>query len=651
MTNLNSNGTGTLLSNQYTNRDMSFVPPPPSTLGPGFESQSYDPGQEAPPQNKPQIVDLSKIMGKGYEGCFWVRFVLNHNQRGYRQVGTYSRDNGKRADGALYSDGRGYLCLPPLTTQQTPGVPLAATADRISSATAEGIHLFTGFEAGTANLFRETSSTNPAVIAVAGYAPPAGVNGINAIRSIMINGINYLAICFQNGGAGNSIQILININTNPPTSAAIPVGAVPTYDLIQTAIDGNALLVYTTDALGNGCIKAIRTDVGAGTVVLSAARCQITPGGYAVGLSDAEDGVPMPYWVEPLDGNWMGFNLTGAGVTNRGRLIKTDARGYLPVTVDVPLRWVTFATKWRGGIVVCDTNTHWYLNRLNRQNPYSTHGKWRRMSVFDDFVADSDKQYVCCGHHEKDGRFVVEANETITASGTGATKRYGIEFDYDTWSATRIEAKSTLTTTGVLSKGGASLPWSPFTNFKQVRAETSWYRQRIGPLGENLYNMRKTSGAAAGTGVEYASEESLTWPAMDIEGLEDCAKTLVGVAGPKPAAVATGGTGAYVLVEDLLSGRTGAGPNGNGAQFFGTEPTERVQYRAYKNISWTYQVQPRVTLVRQSGGTDPTRQTPNAFNNSIYMDYIAVKDSIHLTKDQSDRLLKAMDRQRKLPTP
>lgn len=653
MTNLNSNGTGTLLPNQYTNRDMSFVPPPPSMLGPGFESQSYDAGQGAPPQNRPQIVDLSKIMGKGYEGCFWVRFVLNHNQRGYRQVGTYSRDNGKRADGALYSDGRGYLCLPPLTTKQNATTPLAATTDRISSASALFSYFFTGYELGAANLFMETSATDPTPMAVPGFVPPGGVSGISAIRSVLINGINYLAICYLATGGGNTVQIIstLNLPAGPPTSSTVPTGALATFDLIQTAIDGNALLLYMMDATGNGSIRAIRTDVGAGVVVLSAPRCNLAPGGYAVGLSDAEDGVPMAYWVEPLNNSLMAFNTTGTIYTNQGRLIKTDARGYLPVTVDVPLRWVTFATKWRGGIVVCDTNTHWYLNRLNRQNPYSTHGKWRRMSVFDDFVADSDKQYVCCGHQEKDGRFVVETNETITASGTGATKRYGIEFDYDTWSATRIEAKSTLTTTGVLSKGGASLPWSPFTNYKQVRAETSWYRQRIGPLGENLYNMRKTSGAAAGTGVEYASEESLTWPAMDIEGLEDCAKTLVGVAGPKPAAVATGGTGAYVLVEDLLSGRTGAGSNGNGAQFFGTEPTERVQYRAYKNISWTYQVQPRITQVRQSGGTDPTRQTPNAFNNSIYMDYIAVKDSIHLTKDQSDRLLKAMDRQRKLPTP
>lgn len=646
MNNLNPSGTGFMLPNQLTNSDMSFVPPPPGSTGPGFQDATFSTVDNEPePQNRPQIVDLSKQLGKEYEGCYWFRFVLNHSQLGYRQVGKYSKDNGKRADGALYSDGRGYLCLPPLTTKQNAATPLAATVDRICSATVFGVHVFTGFETGTANLFRETSSTDPTPIAVAGYAPPAGVSGINALRSIMVNGVNYLAIFFQNGGAGNSIQILSDL-ANPPTSTTIPVGVVPSYDGIQTAIDGNALLIYTTDALGNGVIKAIRTDVGAGTVALSPARCQITPGGYAVGLSEAEDSTPMPYWVEPQDGNWIGFNLTGAGITNRGRLIKTDARGYLPVTVDVPLRWVTYATKWRGGIVCCDTQTHWYLNKNNPR------GKWRRMSVFDDFPANSDKNLSCCGHHEKDGRFLIETNEVAPAASSSTTTRYTIDFDYDSWKATRIEVKqNTAAVNSFASRGGASLPWSPFTNYAQVRCETSWYRQRVGPLGENLFNMRKTAGAAAGTGVEYASEETLTLPAMDIDGLEGMAKSLIAVEGPKPAAVAYGGTGAYFGFEELLSGRTGFGPSGQGQQFFGTEPAERVQRHTWKTLSWTYQIQPRLTLVRQSGGTDPTRMTPNGFNNEVTVEGIAVRDPVSLSNEQSARLLKAMDRQRTVATP
>ena len=625
---------------------LEFVPPPPGTTGPGFQEATFSNVDSEPePQNRPQIVALDKATGnKDYEGCYWFRFPLNHSQQGYRQVGTYSRDNGKRADGALWSDARGYLCLPPLTTATAGATPPAATIDRISSATALFVHFFTGYELAAANLFMETGATNPIPIPVPGYVPPAGVSGISAIRSVLINGINYLAVCFLATGGGNTVQIIsaLNLPGGPPTSSTIPTGALATFDLIQTAIDGNAILLYMQDALGNGVIRAIRTDVGAGTVALSAPRCQIAPGGYAVGLSEAEDQSPMAYWVEPLNGSLMAFNTTGTIFTAQGRLIKTDARGYLPITIDVPLRWVTFATRWRGGIVVCDTNTHWYLNKNNPR------GKWRRMSVFDDLPADSDKQYVCCGHHEKDGRFLVEVNETITASGTGATKRYSIDFDYDDWEATRVEAKQTLSTTGVLSKGGANLPWSPNTLYTQVRAETSWHRQRLGPLGENLFSMRKTAGAQNGTGVEYAGEESLTTPVLDIDGLEDCVKTITKISGPKSAAVAYGGTGATVLVEELLSGRTGSGPTGNGALFNGSEPTERIPARVYNTVSWTYQLQFRITCTRQSGGTDPTRFTPNAFNNGIWIEGIAVKDKI---KPPSASALKAMDIQRLKSTP
>src|SRR5690242_12410753 len=100
MNNLNPNGTGYMLPNQYTNKDLSFVPPPPSVTGPGFQDATFSPVDTEPdPQNRPQIVDLSKILGDNFKGCYWVRITLNYNQHGYRQVGTYSKDNGKRATG------------------------------------------------------------------------------------------------------------------------------------------------------------------------------------------------------------------------------------------------------------------------------------------------------------------------------------------------------------------------------------------------------------------------------------------------------------------------------------------------------------------------------------------------------------------------
>lgn len=633
-------------ANGFSNNPQTgeFVPPQPGYVGPSISgldrwSESYDTGIEAPPNNQPQIVDMAKATGdRAYTGLYWFRIPLNYSGYGYRQVGKYVRDNGKRASGALYSDGRGYLCLPPITYQQSV-TPPAATFNRVYGDSFIGVHVFTGRDPGTANLFRETSSTDPTEIAVAGYTPPAGCINVNAMRSIMINGAPYLAICFQSGGA-NTIQILSDL-ANPPTSAVIPVGGNPTYDVIQTSIDGNALLIYGGDGLGNGIIRAIRTDVGAAVTVPSAPRCYLTPGGYAVGLSTAEDDDAMAYWVEPMDDALILVTST----TKRGRLLKTDIRGYLPVTVDVPLRWVTFATKCRGGIVVCDQYTHWYLNKRNPR------GKWRRMAVFDDFPANSDKQLVCRGHSEKDGRFIIEVNETITPSGTGNTMRYGIEWDFDSWNPCQVEAKQPLAATGELSCLSPKHPWSAFTLHQHIRTANpaQWHRIRQGPLGENLFNQRKTVGAQAGTGVEYAASEDVTLPAMDIDGLETMVKTITRVYGPKPSAVAAGGTGAYVGVEELLSGRTGLNTaNGQGCTFYGTEPTERIPYREYKTISWTYQFQFKITEARQTGGTDPTRFTPNAFNNDIWIEGVASREPV---KALPASIYRQMDRQRGRPTP
>lgn len=644
MTNFNPNGTGTLLPNQYTNSDYSFVPPPPSVLGPavGNSPDTYEVDGEQPPQNKPQIVDLAKMTSnKQYAGCYWFRIPLNYNNQGYKQTGPYTGLNGKRSDGALQSEMAWVLCLPTLTTTQGSATPPATTVDRITAATAFGTHVFGGYEAAAANLFVPTSATNPVVIAVAGYAPPGGVSGITAIRQILINGTQYLAICFAASGGGNTIQILSDL-ANPPTSSTIPVGATATWDIIQTAIDGNALLIYNNDAAGNGQIVAIRTDVGAGAVAVSAPRCKLAPGGYAVGLSTAEDSDPMAFWVVPLDGNFFAFNLGGAGVTFRGRLVKTDVRGYLPVVVDMPLRWVTYATKCRGGIVCCDGVTHWYLNKNNPR------GKWRRMPVFDELPPNSNYNVVCVGHKEKDGKFLIETNEVAVPASSAATVRYTMEFSFDKWEAVRVSAKKT--TAGAVNIygaiGSAHGPWNPFSNYTYIRdgADTQWQYQQIFPLGTDLFGLRKTAGATAGTGAtEFEGEESLTWPAMDIEGLEDCAKTITAITGPKPDAVAQGGSGAYVLVEELLSNRIGAGPNGSGAQFFGGEPLQRVQKREYTDIAWTYQIQPKVSMVRQAGGTDPTRYTPNAFNNQIFIEGIAVRDPVNAPVAH---LLKMMDSQK-----
>ncbi len=604
-----------------------FVPPPPgvegsSDVGSLLRNTIFNVDTDPLEQNQPQIIDLARLTGnKAYAGCSYVRLALSDNRGGHSQTGKYSGVNTKRASGALIGDDPGYLRLPFLTS--TTLDVTTGNCDRLCSAFVFGVSVWAVHETGTAHLWRETSATDPTPILVAGYVPPAGASGITAIRSIMINGTPYLAICFAVGGGGNTVQILSDL-ANPPTSSTIPVGPFPTWDLIQTAIDGNALLIYGSNSAAQGTITAIRTDVGPGTAVQSAVRSTLTMGGYAVGMSGWEGDV-YAYIVEPIDGNFMLFG--GGGVlythsTNHGRLMRMDARGYLPSPVDVPLPWVTFATKVRGGIVVCDTQTHWSLNKKGYQH------EERRMALFDDLPADSGTYQVCCGHHELAGRFMVECNQPIVPGGSGFTNRWWMEWDFDLWRPQQVSHFRTLHSGAILSPGGAQRPWSPTSGFMQTHADADWYRQFEPGLGVNGFNLRHTAGAAAGSGAAYEPTEVLTWPVMDIDGLEDQAKMWVGCIGPKAGNVIQGGPAATVLVEELLSGVTGAPPLGKAVQFGTTEPTERVPRQAIKANAWTYQIQPRVTVTRDNVVTDASLMTPNAFGNAIYLEFLSIKNPL-----------------------
>jgi hypothetical protein len=606
-----------------------FIPPPPGNLGTAdvgalLRNTLFNVDTDPASQNQPQVIDLARLTGnKSYAGCSYVRLPLSDNRSGHSQTGKYSAVNVKRASGGLIVDDPGYLRLPFMTTAQATNPP--AAIDRMVAARFQSGYYFTGYEtSGTNHLWRETSQTDPTEVVEATYAPIAGPSvAITCMEPIAINSTPYLAIGYAQGGFVSCLQVVSSIG--PWVASSAPTGlALSIWGITQTAIDGNALLIYQDVPVGtthSGAITALRTDVDLGAVTLSPARSTVPRGGYAVGQSGWEGDV-YAYWVVPTDRPTMTFNdinFDKAAGAPRGKLIRTDLRGYLATPVDVPLRWVTFVTKVRGGLVVCDTQTHWFFDKKGYQH------EERRMPLFDDLPANSDRQQTCCGHFEKNGRFFIEVNDYGTG---GNTQRYWLEWDFDLWAPSQASSAKTLTTTGVQSIGGAAQAWSPFTGFLHSRADGSWWRQFQPELGVNGFNLRHTSGAAAGTGYQYELTESLTWPVMDIDGLEDQAKMLVGVIGPKPGNVIQGGPAATVLVEELLSGVIGSPPLGKGALFGTTEPTERVPRQAIKANAWTYQTQPRVTVTRDNVVTDASLMTPNAFGNDIYLEYLSIKNPL-----------------------
>ncbi len=292
---------------------------------------------------------------------------------------------------------------------------------------------------------------------------------------------------------------------------------------------------------------------------------------------------------------------------------------------------MTFATTRDTGMVVCDRKTHWYL----------APGRVQRMGFFDDRKPNSDRDFLCQGHYEKSGRFAIEVNEVASAGSSTSTVRSVLEWDFDLWAPKPLSIPETINTTGLQSVGGARLPWSTNTNFYQdySAGDGAWHVQYCPPLGVNGFGLRHTAGATAGTGQQYAasgSVESYTWPQMEIDGLEGQVKLVVGGGGVLTSNIAAGSvgntpasTGARMLLEEISSGFTGTLATPANALLFTDGETgtqRRMQHRLFNQSGTTgvYLIQPRITLVQASSGTDATRYTPNGFSPSgVYLEGFA----------------------------
>lgn len=627
---------------------LEFVPPPPAGVSgdvgelqhPAIIEVETDPLEK----NTAVVVPLDRLLGNSeYTGMYWWRVPLSDSRGGFRQLGHWNRDATKRADGTLQCPDPDYLCLPTLTSTAQVATP-GPTISRIHSASIFGVELYAGFEFPGANLNQETSGTNPVPLLVPGFAVPGTNAGIMCIAPVQVNGVPYLAVGYEvSGGGANTLQVISSISAF--ASSTVPVGTAGTCGVIQTPIDGSALLVYQfqSGAAGSGMIRAVRTDVGIGSTTVSAIRSTLNGGGAAVGLS-AWEGEPAAYWLEPTESAlWFpSFSITPTA-SDKARLVRTDLRGYLPSAVDVPLRWVTFATRVRGGIVVCDRFTHWFCAPGRR---------FKRMSVFDDMPANSDLTPICCGHATKNGRFLIDVNYARVPGGSvGTQQRYWMEWDFDLWEPAIVSAKkTTIQQVAVASGGGNNLPWSPYTGFVTTHTQDtggngSWYYQFQQDIGQNLWNLRQTSGAAAGSGVQFEEgPETYTTPALVLDGYEDCRLQLIAATGPRASLVAEGGSGAYVGLEELQTGATGLTSNGRGLVFNGTEPaTAGTGDRAERRISWgltgawSYALQFRVTLARGAN----SHQSPNGY--PIYVEGLAIRKKVQVpTAD----ILRALDAQR-----
>ena len=537
-------------------------------------------------------------ISKDHPNLYLCRVEWYDARGGPRQIG-YPNEHAAVASGTLVGDDQGILRLPFLTTAATSPDP-AASGYRISSTNALGV-MVAGFASDIASplLFRETSATDPTIIAVTGYVATGANMGILHLGQIHVNGTPYLGIGLSGNAANNTLQVISDY-ANPPTSSSAPVGIQPTYWFYQTPIDGDAIIAQVGSTL-----VSFRTDVAAGSTVIVTRRTGLITGGYGVGLVNI-DGVPGVAWVAPTRATTLIYNAQAA---TQGRVLMADLRGFNIREVKFPLKWVTFATEFYGGIFACDQEHHYYWPA----------GAARPIPVdsASDYAANSNKVRKCRGHWRKGGKMRFEINETITASGTGATTRYRMEYDPTLNTVKQISASTTLSTTGELSIGGPLLPSSEQNDFEHVYADGSWYRQYSPPDNVLGYASRKTSGAAATTGQAYEASGSLTTMAVVIPGFEEARfNPWRAVFGGDVDAGGTGGTPATVRLTETGVQRF--------VEFTTQHPTGRVQVQYFPpGRGTTYRPQATILATRQSGGTDPTKFTPQCY--PVAIDYLVYK--------------------------
>lgn len=579
-----------------------YVPENPGVAG--DLSLVYGGGRALPsvrPIGRPRIFGPRAVDNKNAPGLWWVKLEWDDLRGPFMQYGPAEEALHSSSLSQLVADDYGILRHFFLTSSQA--TPDPASASRIVHCNVFGVLVIA---TGGSTLFRETSSTDPTIITVAGFTPAGGNSGINSVRRVLINSVPYLAICYAGGGA-NTLELLSDL-VNPPTSVVPAIGATQTYDVIQVPVYSDALLILQN----NSILRAPTANVAPGALVFTPVET-VPRGGYWIGIMGAGVGVGTPSvaGVFPVGDpvNVVTPPAAGNNFPNKGKILLFQLSGQLLGELPVKTPWVTNATKFADGIVYCDQTTHFYWD--GRQHI--------PMLRSQDRYPDSNFVRVCQGHYVKGDKFFWVENYTKSPSGTGNTVQYWMEYDLYTNTSKNVSFPVDLGVTGPQTYGGNNLPVSEQTEHLHCYAAGAgrWYRQYQSPASFRGFDQRKTSGAAAGTGQEY--EPTGTWVSTNIEitGFEAAAKVVARSTGPLNSSLQAGGTGGTPAYLDC-------GVTGQGGWQFKQEAGLRDRrlikdFPLGMNSAFRGPVQLTIQSIQQAGGTDPTRFTTNILPISIEM--------------------------------
>lgn len=482
----------------------------------------------------------------------------------------------------------GYATLPLMVTAQTSPDPVKTNFGplQLSSLNIFGRLVLAAGGQPNACLFKETSAADPTLIALSyDFNDGATNHDIYGLASVAISGQGP-RLCVYGAKAS---EILSDIDTSPTVAGTIST-LTSTFGVIQTPLSEQPILFNEYKSIRVLNAASAYGDAKVHTIDVPGA------GGYVVGLSALAGGRLRVFWVFPRGGN--GFGMLALGSEEPGDLYSTDLEGYDLAKHELPLRYVIGACIWRDGILAHD----------GRRIVFTNGRMLRDLRLFADRVQSSDRELRIRGFTVNGPELIVRVNEIAVSGTSGATVEWEESYDFDLDAWTNLTKHTTLSTTGVqgLNAPGAD-PISFSTGYRHHYTDGSWRRSLTVPYGSNPFNLRKTSGATAGTGQQFDSPGVWTSPKWSLPGLEG-APFIV-------SRVRFGGDvdagGSDAAVEVAIASNTGAFGS-TVAHYVTTHPQWR-QSTSFDvgSAQMLYELQVQVTAAQQTAGTDPTRFTPN----------------------------------------
>lgn len=498
-----------------------------------------------------------------------------------RQTGDFDRDHDRTADSTLDTRHYRHLILPFLKTEAA--TPDPNTFEVLSSEDIFGLKMI-AIGDGTGSLFKETSATNPAIVATT-YAAGAGtpISCLHAVNWASATTAKHLLV----GRIGAAAQTISAADGTVAATCHADVntlwGAVPTF-LPQLPI-----LLYA-----NGAIRKVNGTSAANTqpTIVSANRPN---GGYAVGGLQLGGGTWRAYFVEP-DENQASSMLTLSN-EDFGKIIHYNSEGSDPNPLDMGIRIIQAVAVPDLQAIVAHDFKRVILHEGARK---------RDLRIFEGRPSNSNYDLRVTSLGANGPEIIAQISKWVNDDNTHWFEAWSpITGAWHKISAEEQETGST-SNRGFVPLGG--LPLSKATRFMHTYdLDAAWERMYVATYGDNpfLLHRKTASTSTAGTGQEYESTGTWTSPYLELPGLEGFPKAVSRII--FMGDVDAGGTTSTPATVVWTAG----GMGGNRSFITGFQNKRQVQDFP-NNTHVFYQLQMTCTATRQSGGTDPTRFTPNA---------------------------------------